>query len=121
MTTTIVFTRHRLTEEQAAAIAAAAQRPIVDRSDLASVEVNSLEQGCELLSALLGSAVRGADEPIAIALYGVVPVALRAAMCALPSGLATIEVVEAVNVRRSREGAAPTFEFGGFLRTGRFS
>lgn len=114
---TVLFTRHKLTDEQAAALPSG---ETVDCSDLAGRNLSSLKEAGEVLREILE---RVGEGELVISLYGVVPVPLRAVLVdpalggVIPTGQ-LVKVFEAFNIQRSVEGGKPTFTFNGWLLTG---
>lgn len=113
----IWFSRHALTEEQAAEIAAAGYEVIADAfaSKMATANMTSDEEvmGVIMYMQLLRDRV-GVRR-----FYGVFPPILRAALLTWREKLggAPIELWEAWNIQRSPDGGKPTFEHKKFVLT----
>ena len=128
MSTKILFTRHKLTEEQL--LLSGLQDPcvptnIVDATDLASVNIESMDQARQIVADL--RALVHPNEKL-VQVYGVLPAPLRAELLHLHNEMfdhsAEVshqwEVYEAFNISRSVEGAKPTFTFHSWLLTSVF-
>jgi len=118
MKTVVVFTRHTLTAPQRAAIGSA---EFLDATELAAQSVNSVAEGHSLLSQLIALAAPSDY----VEIYGVIPVALRAALCARPKAVwgmkkVTLMVYESININRSKEGERPSFEFSEWVLVGEY-
>ena len=110
-TASIVFTRHELTEEQAAGI----PLPAITLKDLASETLTEAT-----VPDTIRRIVASAPEADRLNIYGVLPPVLRAALFRRDwSGGATlIEIFEAHSENRAPEGERPKFAFIKWVLTG---
>ena len=113
----IWFSRHDITDDQAAEIAAAGYEVITDDafvSKMAKQNMTSDEEFMEIVMYMMLLRNGGIRR-----FYGVFPPALRALLLKLKEKLggAPIELWEAWNVQRTPEGGKPTFEHKKFVLT----
>lgn len=113
----IWFSRHAMTEAQAAEIAAAGYQVIEDAkvSTMAMANMTSDEEVRETIMYMMLLRDRYAVNRF----YGVFPPAIRSALLAWTGMFSgnTIELWEAWNVQRTPEGGKPTFEHKKFVLT----
>lgn len=108
----IWFSRHAITAEQAAEIAAAGYEVLEDAkvSEMATANITSDEEVMEIIKYMMLLRNSGVQR-----FYGVFPAALRAAL--LQFGGNTLELWEAWNVQRTPDGGKPSFEHKKFVMT----
>lgn len=108
--TSVIFTRHELTEEQAAAI----PLPAVTLRELAGSTLETDEDARSAMNQIL----RAADAE-KVDIYGVFAPILRQAFYRYDCsrGDVLVRLHEAHNIRRAAEGERPTFEFQGWKHT----
>ena len=102
--TSMIFTRHQLTEEQAESILL----PAVTLQELAGVTLETDAEALDTMNQML----RAADAET-VDVYGVFPPILRQAFFNYDwnGGNVLVRLHEAHSVRRAAEGERPTFEF----------
>lgn len=111
------FSRHEITAEQAAEIAAAGYEVLKDckLTELAGMNMTSDEEVMETIKYMMLLRDRSGVQRF----YGVFPPALRSALLAWAGmfGGNTIELWEAWNIQRSPDGGKPSFEHKKFVLT----
>ncbi len=122
----IIFTRHPLTSEQWDEIKYDADQfggleecEIVNLTDLASLNISSVEEAEEIFEKILKTLKTWEDRTNHIEIYGVIPVPIRFLMFSQAESSSSAIVNEAFNINRSPEGEKPNFVHYCWLPTGK--
>jgi hypothetical protein len=118
----LVFTRHALTEQQREEMNEMCVS-VVDASDLASQSIESVEDAKTILNTIF----ERAGQKTWTAIFGVIPVPLRAELLrrdnynqGVGGAGPVVFTYESFNVNRAPEGEKPQFQHNGWLKTGAF-